>query len=642
MLSRGVFLLTFRKHLWFIFDRAHSFFYSTTMTGRGKPRKTKSLDESKISQDEMNPPTLSKRLEKGFSQDRVNGTAKEQKKKKNPSEEIPQEANNSHHRTPADRIKAPAKVTNPETCTKREKTTQQSLETMTKTKPVAQKDTAKASKEESTDKKGKILQQSSEDTTETKPEAPKTLKKASIKATKAKPCGGEAKLPHQPSEETTEMKPEVPKTLKKASIKATKAKPCGGEAKLPHQPSEETTETKPEVPKTPQKALIEGKTAKPCVPPEKCADEAAITSVLCKTLDKLKIKTSARSDASEVVNNLIKDVIKHMKENTTTFQEIEQPLRTGSYYEYLKISNPDEFDVMLPIPVDRVDVKPFGDDGAFYSVGLKRGKSPLKKFQKEDTLSASQMLDEFREEVKKCAKKYPEWKLTRKKAGCPAVTLTTTVQSIEISLDVVLSLVVKSHWPSFTDDGLKIERWLGSKVRQEYRWEPYYLVPKYEGRGNVENNGVLAKDVWRVSFSHIEKKIMKKHGSDKTCCEKAGERCCRKDCLKLLKHLLSQLKEEDSSLNKFCSYHVKTTLLHACCTRTKDTEWRVSDLSRCFLQLLDDFVGYLERGVLKNFFIPSQNLLSGPSKKKCTDLAARIKEERSNGFPIFKRKLKTM
>lgn len=76
------------------------------------------------------------------------------------------------------------------------------------------------------------------------------------------------------------------------------------------------------------------------------------------------------------------------------------------FFSCLQISNPDEFDVMVAIPVDRVDVSPFGDDGAFYSVELKRGNSPLKRFEESSTLSASKMLDEFRAEVKECAKKY--------------------------------------------------------------------------------------------------------------------------------------------------------------------------------------------------------------------------------------------
>lgn len=73
------------------------------------------------------------------------------------------------------------------------------------------------------------------------------------------------------------------------------------------------------------------------------------------------------------------------------------------------------------------------------------------------------------------------------------MTLTTKVQSVTISLDVVLCLRVKSSWPPFTNEGFKIEGWLGTKVKREYKLKPYYLVPKYEGRGTVERDGVLAK-----------------------------------------------------------------------------------------------------------------------------------------------------
>lgn len=92
-----------------------------------------------------------------------------------------------------------------------------------------------------------------------------------------------------------------------------------------------------------------------------------------------------------------------------------------------------------------------------------------------------------------------EWKVDKKKKGCPAVTLTTYVQSVPISLDVVLCLMVKSSWPPFTTEGLKINHWLGDKARQEYRKKPYYLVPKYEGKGTVESDGVLNKGRFNLS-----------------------------------------------------------------------------------------------------------------------------------------------
>lgn len=91
--------------------------------------------------------------------------------------------------------------------------------------------------------------------------------------------------------------------------------------------------------------------------------------------------------------------------------------------------------------------------------------------------------------------------MEKKKKGCPAVTLTTNVTSVPISLDVVLCLMVKPSWPSFTKDGLKIEGWLGTKVKRDYKCKPYYLVPKYEGRGTEENDGVLNKG--KFNFSQL-------------------------------------------------------------------------------------------------------------------------------------------
>lgn len=109
----------------------------------------------------------------------------------------------------------------------------------------------------------------------------------------------------------------------------------------------------------------------------------------------------------------------------------------------------------------------------------------------------------------------------------------------------------------------------------------------------------------------------------------------RRECLKLLKLLLQSLKEKVPSLKDFCSYHAKTTLLHACCTRPKDSEWRPADLSHCFSLLLDDFVAHLESGELFNFFIPTQNLLANITQRSRTQLVKHIREQRDNGFQIF-------
>ncbi|KAM6956549.1 cyclic GMP-AMP synthase [Aplochiton taeniatus] len=339
--------------------------------------------------------------------------------------------------------------------------------------------------------------------------------------------------------------------------------------------------------------------------------------------------------AARIINQTITSIIDHLQK-TKCFADVKS-LPTGSYYENLKIIHPDEFDVMITIPVRvGLEVESLDEDGAFYIVKLKRGTPTLDSFQQDGTLSANKILNEFREEVKKSVKSLRTVKLERKKKGCPAVTLSVTAAGQDpISLDVVFGLEVRSSWPPFTNEGFKIENWLGTKVKQAFKRKPYYLVPKYEGIGTRELEGGLAKDGWRISFSHVEKEMIKNHGSEKTCCEAGGTHCCRKDCLKLLKHLLGLLKNKDTSLSKFCSYHAKTTFLHACSSRAKDSKWDASSLGDCFQTLLGDFESYLKDGTLPNFFIPTQNLLSGNSQKSRDTLLKHLENERANGFPIF-------
>ncbi|KAG7228480.1 hypothetical protein INR49_007653 [Caranx melampygus] len=578
------------------------------MSGRGRPRKAENPEpkctKSKTTHEEINQVSSPR---KDLKEDKHNGATKEQKPRQR-AQKMPKQADEKPSAQSSQKEKTAKHITE---------------ETKQKTPPNDVKAPVNGAKAKTRAGRATTTEQSTVEIAMMKPRKPKNKTEDCPDIKKERKYAVNPKSTEQLDEEKTKSTPKTPKETTKASLKTTKEKKSAGKAKSPEKIPEDTMRMQPET---------NTHTTKACAPRTQC--EAAMGSLLFTTLENLKIRKAERANAAKVINQITKSIIDHVKQNIDWFKEIEQ-IPTGSYYENLKISNPDEFDVMLAIPVDRVDIKPFNTDGAYYSVGLKRGNNPLKKFQEEDVLSSSAMLSEFREEVKKCVKAFKEWTVTRKKTGCPAVTLTTTVNSVTISLDVVLCIKVKSSWPAFTTDGFKIERWLGAKVKQEHKRKAYYLVPKYEGRGRVEIDGVQAKDAWRISFSHVEKAILMNHGSQKTCCEKEGQRCCRKDCLKLLKHLLSRLKEQDPSFDKFYSYQAKTTLLHACCSRTQDCEWRASELSRCFLQLLEDFVGHLKEGVLPNFFIPNQNLLAAPGQKKCDSLIRRIEEERDKGFPIF-------
>jgi len=77
------------------------------------------------------------------------------------------------------------------------------------------------------------------------------------------------------------------------------------------------------------------------------------------------------------------------------------------------------------------------------------------------------------------------------------VTLEVTENGKKISIDFVLGLKVhRASRPEFTKDGFKIDNWLGKKEKADMKREPFYLVPKYVGRGDAEHDGVVAKGIY--------------------------------------------------------------------------------------------------------------------------------------------------
>ncbi|NWU94984.1 CGAS synthase, partial [Upupa epops] len=301
----------------------------------------------------------------------------------------------------------------------------------------------------------------------------------------------------------------------------------------------------------------------------------------------------------------------------------------------LQISEPDEFDIMFAIPVTRLELHESDDTGAFYYVTLKRNpqKCFLKFLDEDGKLSAFKMLQTLREIIKREVKNIKNVEVTvkRKKAGSPAITLQIKTPTTEISVDIILALEVKQNWPPSTENGLKVEQWMARKRRQKFRLECFYLVAKQNKKEKV-----LKGNTWRLSFSHIEKDMLKDHGNSKSCCEADRPKCCRKECLKLLKHLIEQLKAEyPKQLEKFCSYHVKTAFFHSCALWPNDTDWHFGDLDHCFQRYLAFFLDCLQKSHLPHFFIPKYNLFSLADKASSCFLLRRLNYELNNGFPVF-------
>nr|XP_044613034.1 LOW QUALITY PROTEIN: cyclic GMP-AMP synthase [Equus asinus] len=354
-------------------------------------------------------------------------------------------------------------------------------------------------------------------------------------------------------------------------------------------------------------------------------------------LDKLRLSRQEVSAAAEVVNRVVDHLLQRLQRRESEFRGVAL-LHTGSYYERVKISAPNEFDVMFKLEVPRIELEEYCNSGAHYFVKFKRNPkgNPLSQFLEEEILSASKMLSKFRKIIKEEIKHIEDTDVIveRKRRGSPAVTLLIRKPK-EISVDIILALESKSSWPASTKEGLPINNWLGTKVKNSLRRQPFYLVPKHAKEGNG-----FQEETWRLSFSHIEKDILKNHGQSKTCCETHGVKCCRKDCLKLMKYLLEQLKKKFGNrkeLDKFCSYHVKTAFFHVCTQDPHDSQWHSNDLESCFDNCVTYFLHCLKTERLEHYFIPGVNLFSQDQIEKISKefLSKQIEYERNNGFPVF-------
>uniref|UniRef100_A0A8C5WLJ6 Cyclic GMP-AMP synthase n=1 Tax=Leptobrachium leishanense TaxID=445787 RepID=A0A8C5WLJ6_9ANUR len=349
----------------------------------------------------------------------------------------------------------------------------------------------------------------------------------------------------------------------------------------------------------------------------------------------------AASKVNDIVNQILRseDITKH-----PLFAKIEA-MNTGSYYERLKILHPNEFDIMLKVPVERITLTPFEKtgktekSGAYYTLALKRMSKddPWRLYihQESRQILQSLVLSDLRKIVK-AALKRTGYNITiqRKSPKSPAITFEIESKPENISVDLVLALEVNQSWPEAVKDGMKIEEWLGTKTRKDLRYEPFYFVAKKPGDISETQD---VDDVWRLSFSNIEKEIVTNHGHAKTCCESEGKKCCRKPCLKLLKCLLELIKifSRKRCLGVFCSYHVKTAFFHCCVDKFLDQDWKKEDLGSCFDRLVESFLKHLENAQLPNFFIPSHNLFDEFPENCFQVLQSEIRKEKSLNYPIF-------
>ncbi|XP_053919577.1 cyclic GMP-AMP synthase isoform X3 [Cuculus canorus] len=162
---------------------------------------------------------------------------------------------------------------------------------------------------------------------------------------------------------------------------------------------------------------------------------------LREVLSRLSLARQDVSEASGLVNRVVSQLIRAIRSKEGSFGSIER-LGAGSYYERVKlpldpfqqfhmlltlripeldtilqIFEPNEFDIMLVMPVARLQLEECDDTGAFYYLTFKRNPKEkyLLKFLDEDgKLSAFKMLQALRDIIKQEVKniKRNTWRLS--------------------------------------------------------------------------------------------------------------------------------------------------------------------------------------------------------------------------------------
>ncbi|KAM8840077.1 cyclic GMP-AMP synthase [Spinachia spinachia] len=360
---------------------------------------------------------------------------------------------------------------------------------------------------------------------------------------------------------------------------------------------------------------------------------AELTNWIKNNAKDLKNRQLGRRWAPEMVNDFRDNLLKFLKLNSEQPFQSAEFLNSGSYFEKVKIKSADEFDMMLKLRVTQRPITTKLDDGLFYQIHLAGPtQSPIRAFVLENgrTISSSKILSEMYRLVRKFLKTYrvPEsdflWMVKGKLTYSPAVTLSLCKNKIcsdeLISVDLVPALEcdIATTLLRNTKNGLSSFR----------------IYKQKEHRNNNSK-----KKSWRISFSHIEKNLIRSHGNKKTCCESNITKCCRKSCFMLLKSLIEGLKLRfPKELDQLCSYHGKTVFLRTMSIRFDDAKWTPQQLPVCFLYLLSAMESHARTGLLPHFFVPNCNLFSPTvfPRKTLAFLVSALEEKRREGLPLLR------
>lgn len=280
---------------------------------------------------------------------------------------------------------------------------------------------------------------------------------------------------------------------------------------------------------------------------------------------------------------------------------------SGSYYEKLRVSSPEEFDVMLVFEAHLIrrffKVEEYcRDHPGFAKLAfndcIDGGRARWGNFLDGKFLSPEKLVRHFYELISSAVKKSPQGgRISKIKLHGPAVTLTI---DRKIDLDLVLSIEV-SEWPSCAKGwGSATKAWPSTREVEQIKMKApkFHLVAKSFPESHL---------FWRISFSEAEKSLLRSASSDKK-------------FYRIAKAIYSAKK---SSLKPLTSFHFKNLFLH-CRSEQPQAKHDDSNLGESVVRFFQNMIDRLERDSLRHFFVNRRSLLSEMSEAERMDVAGKL------------------
>ncbi|GJQ76888.1 hypothetical protein Trydic_g15092 [Trypoxylus dichotomus] len=336
------------------------------------------------------------------------------------------------------------------------------------------------------------------------------------------------------------------------------------------------------------------------------------------SLDETQVKFN-----NKVIGKLIDLLTVKMKEQNPLFEKLYTTIfYGGSYYDGLKVGNPEEYDcdVLLKLPsyskpVVTADPNYPGFVKVFVSDFAKLQKQPeydryykeLPKLLEDNYLCGNKLkkwmesiLDKVFNDIKKeknhcCFEVDGKHYYFKKTKGGPAFTMhvTDSLDSNKILMDVDLV-------PCFEFDSAEWPRENGFR-QNTTTISTFFVVPKTpKGCKEYEKAGRY----WRLSFQQQEQKII-------------GSRQSLKPAVKLLK----KLRDNEKHVN-ISSYFIKTVFLWQ--VNEQEEGFWIVNLSNLFMKMLRKYQEYLGKREIPYYWNKEFNLLQHINSKEIENIYNRI------------------